>query len=64
MSKLPELNQHCGNCRFYGEHECHRYAPRPKMFGEFNSPGTGEDEITVWPTLDEDDWCGEWEAEK
>ena len=54
----------CQTCRFFDFHEiendddkgaCRRYAPRVKLeIGLKIHP-------TMWPVVDEYDWCGEWE---
>lgn len=50
----------CENCRFAewptGEPnvvECHRRAPQVFF-----------DAAPMWPKVDRDDWCGEWEARR
>ena len=57
-------DQTCLDCRFFvksgdavhgGLGYCQRYAPRPKLLPEWN------DLRVVWPLVDRDDSCGEWE---
>ena len=38
------------------EGQCRRYAPRPDA-----EAGCGQ---TVWPFVEHDDWCGEWERRR
>jgi hypothetical protein len=57
----------CANCRFYepwGDDEpsgqCNRYAPKPVVQPR---PTTSPSEIiAIWPTVDAEDRCGEFEA--
>lgn len=56
---MPE--ERCENCKFWKETaddgstgECQRYPPQLVT----NSVGTVID--AAWPTVDADDWCGEW----
>lgn len=60
------MEESCKTCRFYQPHKkgngadlevgfCRRYAPR-----HVSGVGTGYEEI-LWPTVTEDDWCGEYE---
>lgn len=58
------MSEQCGNCRFFdaswGEKErgyCQRYAPRPIL--ECNQT---HDPILIWPPVESDEWCGEWQA--
>lgn len=46
---------HCGDCRFWFESDsqCRRNAPMPIRNG-------GERE-TMWPTVQAEDWCGEYQ---
>jgi len=60
-------DQTCLGCRFFvrsvdavhgGLGYCQRYAPRPKLLPEWN------DLRVVWPLVDRDDSCGEWEEKE
>jgi hypothetical protein len=46
--------ERCGNCKYFNEDCCRRYAPRPKLII------TTEDNYVQWPELNEYNWCGEW----
>jgi len=37
---------------------CQRYAPRPKLYKDWN------DLRVVWPLVNRDDCCGEWEEKE
>jgi hypothetical protein len=61
------MNEHCGTCKFWFYHdgpsgECHRYAPKPRMYSELHmDPDTVcFDTNTAWPDTRELDVCGEW----
>lgn len=60
------MSQGCGTCRFSREGpcdlECHRHAPQPRS--EWVPDGKAEigQEVTIWPAVDDDDWCGEWQS--
>lgn len=45
----------CGNCAFYRDMECHKYAPRPVVKAD-----NVKMHLPVWPTLNPIDWCGDW----
>lgn len=60
-------DQTCLGCRFFvesgdavhgGAGYCQRYAPRPKLHSEW------DDSRAVWPLVDRDDSCGEWEEKE
>lgn len=54
------MKESCGSCRFFAteKKECRRNAPKPVL------TATGATWFAVWPTVDKNDWCGEyWEAE-
>ena len=69
--KLDEEKQRCLICYFFRLNDnrnilpvsiyhlpdgyCHRYAPRPSLEIEINSD-------PMWPSVSEDDWCGEWKS--
>lgn len=49
------MNERCGNCKFWREGaggRCRRRAPSPP--GKVNT--------TLWPKVQLNEWCGEWEA--
>ena len=57
-------DQICVGCRFFVKSRdavhgelgyCQRYAPRPQLYKEWN------DLRAVWPLVQRDDCCGEWE---
>ena len=57
----------CFDCRFFvksgdavhaGLGYCQRYAPRPKLYKDWN------DLRAVWPLVNRDDCCGEWEEKE
>jgi hypothetical protein len=55
-SFIPEDQQQCGNCRFHTELDlCRRYAPRPVVSTEDQTP------FAWFPITALHDWCGEWE---
>ena len=66
----------CESCKYYREvdsdlrtGECHRNAPHPGFFQAVLGPcQTGTDANyyakAVWPEVDGDDGCGEWERER
>lgn len=55
------MNEHeqCGTCRYfetvplYSIGACRRYAPTTFMIGS--------SKVTEWPTVKQNDWCGEYE---
>lgn len=48
----------CGNCRYFDGISCRRYAPRPRILTQ---PRREADEETIWPLVNEEGWCGEYE---
>lgn len=66
----------CESCKYYREvdemtrqGQCHRYAPRPGFFQLIFAPVNNIEEAdsaaqAVWPEVDGDDGCGEWERER
>lgn len=59
----PRGDNCCGACRFFtvsqGDGFCHRRAPNSIVSGLCIDDGID----TVWPYVDETDWCGEGERE-
>lgn len=59
----------CKTCK-YGrfdneEHgNCFRYAPRPVVWGEIRDEDDPYANLTVWPQIDFEAWCGEWAAKE
>ena len=52
----PPLNESCNNCEYWEDDLCcHRYPPLVVL----RSP-TMQTHITLWPSVEADDWCGEW----
>lgn len=55
--------QICGNCKYWkwqtgGRGECKRHAPMTPLM----VTTTKQFEIWgMWPTVDKENWCGEWE---
>jgi hypothetical protein len=54
----------CSTCRFFRNQECHRHPPTVQS-------GTWgcyifmlNTDSTEWPSVSNDDWCGEYEANK
>jgi hypothetical protein len=41
--------QSCENCRYYMNDKCHK-----------NPPVYTQNERGRWPTVEPDEWCGEW----
>ena len=59
-----EVTACCGTCWFGeigdpGEVFCHRHALRPKLTNE-----ALDIHFVNWPSMDNEDWCGEWELDK
>lgn len=68
-----ERKERCGTCRFYcrdseeilpEEGECRRNAPRPAPRKSLLDSEMRTDPCHVWPLVDKDDWCGEWQAKE
>ena len=65
----------CVNCRFVGPsvsplYVCRRRAPVPRyevMWCDHNGPRDGDrwlaSALAVWPRVNPDDWCGEFERD-
>lgn len=45
----------CENCRFYRDRSCRKNAPMGQAHPDW---------IWQWPTMEIDDWCGEWQAKE
>jgi hypothetical protein len=50
----------CKTCRWFFAQSCRRFAPR--LDPEFSRELYGRPNEPIWPRVDEDDGCGEWEA--
>jgi hypothetical protein len=72
MSEAPS----CDSCRFYWHKDvpqCRRYAPRPRYtaadhrdkiwLGESDTSKDLLSDQPVWPYVDPDDWCGEFQEQ-
>ena len=61
---MANADPKCGNCRYKVKRknsnpaviECHVYAPKPLV-------SSSPDVTAVWPIVQKDDWCNEWNAE-
>jgi hypothetical protein len=55
----------CRNCKFFSmkDQTCHRYAPKPLSHRNPTSKVFDDDCEVAWPSMDEDDWCGEFEKD-
>lgn len=56
----------CEFCRFYDQSACKRYPPA-RVYIPGVRPESGPDappvaDVTVWPVVRVDNWCGEFEA--
>ena len=63
------MSRKCENCRFYLNEDCHRFPPILTLsFENINSSWDGEfrgietETKSVFPSVNSDDWCGEWKA--
>jgi len=65
-------DQTCLGCRFFRKTDdavhaglgyCQRYAPRPKMY-KVVFLTNDIDRMSVWPLVQRDDSCGEWEGKE
>ena len=64
----------CATCKYFRDvdgliGQCHRYAPRPGFYQQVVAPATSTVDAmntcqAVWPEVDGDDGCGEWERER
>ena len=61
--------QKCENCRFYRNGGCHRFPPvLMQSLENINYPWDGEfrgiklETKPVFPSVNSDEWCGEWKA--
>ena len=72
--KMKEIkdDQTCLGCRFFRKTDdavhaglgyCQRYAPRPKMY-KVVFITNDIDRMAVWPLVQRDDSCGEWEGKE
>lgn len=63
------MARQCADCRFFnnGEEgmlgECRRHAPGAHLVQCGATPG-GIDMIAIWPLIDPEDWCGEYEEKR
>lgn len=61
------MEKNCSNCKFSSDElQCRRYAPRPIMasVSDDDSPQNSLPPIALWPLVEFDDWCGEWQLEE
>lgn len=62
------MEQNCINCKFYEKHGklntgyCQRYPPT--VVEAINDPGDRSTTYSMFPTVQEDDWCGEYKEAK
>jgi hypothetical protein len=52
-----DKNFRCRNCMFYQQQHCHRHPPQANA-------RSASGNIWEYPSVDWDDWCGEWEENK
>lgn len=63
IAPAEKEEQNCGNCRFWREGaECRKYAPKVIATTTVD-PHFGHilEEVTVFPMVNVDCWCGQWE---
>lgn len=46
---MAKRDEKCGNCYYWDDQRCHKYAPKPTDERKLN-----------WPTTKGEDWCGEF----
>lgn len=60
--KKENRNQ-CSECKFFepkvGLGQCRKYSPMPILYDD--SRNDAPEHVIVWPSVNEDDWCGEFE---
>lgn len=60
--------QFCKNCRFFRPNynkpggACRRSAPERVTYIHFDRDADLPVAYGLWPIIDDDDWCGDWEA--
>lgn len=52
------MSGNCGSCKFYQRNICRRFPPT------VIKPNKDSIEMSLWPTVDEIAWCGEWAAKE
>lgn len=68
MTPLPQVEQECGNCRFWEQYsppkgECRRYPPMI-VVGQVYCDGKESLENGIWPHTGQGAWCGEWQQKE
>lgn len=61
IKRFPD--RQCGGCRWFVSGvrlACHRHAPIVQLWTNENGDGRS----TVWPWVNETDWCGDWEMRR
>ena len=54
--KKTELKAVCASCKWLSRYEgltCRRHSPVPSKYGQ-----------RIFPSVNEDDWCGDWERKQ
>lgn len=60
ISIPPPLKEYCDNCGYFRNNSCVFYPPRVVNTAYI---GSGGGNITVWPEVKPEEWCGKWESE-
>lgn len=59
MQPVAAMTESCSSCRFrFSDGTCRRTAPKPHV----TFLKTRDATHVVWPTVEDGDWCGEFEA--
>lgn len=56
--------ERCETCAFQEKGDCHRYPPQVLVLPEKSKGSIGPSAKTVFPEVDDRDWCGEYKPDE